>query len=414
LGKPRPPYITAPTIDMDNNFLLSRQPIYRSQVDVAAYELRAHSRSAASESDDAAATTRVIFNTFTDWGLDQIVGEHPGLIHLNAQSLADGLWRPIPKSRVMLGYFADFAPTEGPARELSELASAGYRTALSDELCPESLDSLADSAHLIKVDITRYQPDELEHRVAELRRYQAKILAGNVDTYDDLEFCRSLDFDFYQGTFLSKPAAAKKELPVGRRTIVLLLSKLQNPEIPVTELEQAISLDVTISFKLLRYANSAAVALPRSVSSIGHAVRLVGTDLLRTWSSALLLSTIDDKPRELMTVALVRSRMCDLLAQSIKSSQRESFSSAGLLSVLDALLDCPMAQVMAELPLTAEIRNAITDRTGPIGQALRCVVAYENSDWDEVQFYGISAATIRDHYMEAIAWARQLSNGLLN
>jgi len=180
----------------------------------------------------------------------------------------------------------------------------------------------------------------------------------------------------------------------------------------LTHLEQTVSHDVALSVKLLRYANSAAVSLPRKVSSIGHAVRMVGTDLLRTWASVLLLSSVEDKPQELMIIALVRARMCQKLAESIKNQQTEAFFSAGLLSVLDALLDCPMEQALSELPLSDEIRSALIDRSGPIGQALRCAIAYENADWEEVQFYGMPAAPIRDHYVAALTWARQLVSGL--
>jgi EAL and modified HD-GYP domain-containing signal transduction protein len=147
---------------------------------------------------------------------------------------------------------------------------------------------------------------------------------------------------------------------------------------------------------------------------VGHAVRLVGIEMLRTWSSALLLSTVENKPRELMIMALVRARMCELLGGSRPDLQRESFLSAGLLSVLDALLDCPMEQAVAELPLANDIKAALIHRAGPIGQALRCAIAYECADWDNVQFYGMSPAPIRENYMEALSWARQLSSGILN
>lgn len=385
---------------------MSRQPIFRTQSDVVGYELRSHS------GEESPETTRAIFNTFTEWGLDQIVGEHPGIISLTAQSLIDGLWQQLPKSRVVLGYFDEFSAGDQISQELSGLQAAGFRVALSDRSSINSLSPLANSAYFIKVDISRYLPDDLELRLKELRSFNSKILAERVDSYDELEYCRGLEFDFYQGRFFSKRAAEKKELSVNRLTMIRLLSKLQDPAAPLTDLEQTVSHDVALSVKLLRYANSAAVSLPRKVSSIGHAVRMVGTDLLRTWASVLLLSSVEDKPQELMIIALVRARMCQKLAESIKNQQTEAFFSAGLLSVLDALLDCPMEQALSELPLSDEIRSALIDRSGPIGQALRCAIAYENADWEEVQFYGMPAAPIRDHYVAALTWARQLVSGL--
>jgi len=201
---------------------------------------------------------------------------------------------------------------------------------------------------------------------------------------------------------------------VNRITMIRLLSKLQDPQIPMPEVEKLVSQDISLSYKLLRYANSPVVALPRTVNSVNHAVRLIGTHLLRTWSSALLLSSVDNKPRELMTIALIRARMCELLGETVMGSVKESFLSAGLLSVLDALLDCPMEQAVSELPLTDDVKDALVSRSGPIGQALRCTIAYERADWDDVQFYGMPSAPIREKYLNAISWARQLTSGLLN
>jgi EAL and modified HD-GYP domain-containing signal transduction protein len=384
----------------ESNCLLSRQPIYASTMNVAAYELRPN---------DVSADIM-----FTDSSLDVVVGEHPGLVCLTPEALVGGSWKTMPKSRVMLGYFHDFEPSDGTAQRLTEIAARGYRLAVSGELPLESLALLNNPAHTIKLDVTKYLPDELEKRVRRLRDYKSKILAGKVDTYDDLEFCKALEFDFFQGHFLSKPSAQQKEIPVNRVTMIRLLSKLQDPQIPIPEVEKLVSQDIALSYKLLRYANSPVVALPRTVNSVGHAVRLIGMQMLRTWSSALLLSSVENKPRELMNIALVRARMCELLGDSVKNAQKESFLSAGLLSVLDALLDCPMEQALAELPLSDDIKGALIHRSGSIGQALRCTIAYERADWDDVQFYGLSPAPIREKYMESIAWARQLTSGLLN
>jgi len=143
-------------------------------------------------------------------------------------------------------------------------------------------------------------------------------------------------------------------------------------------------------------------------------VRLIGLNTIRNWSSALLLSSVDNKPRELMTSALVRARMCELLSESVQGAEKESFLSAGLLSVLDALLDCPMEKALSELPLADDIKAALIDGTGTIGKALTCTVAYERADWNNVRFNGLAPAAVRSKYMTAIGWARKLTDDLLN
>ena len=264
----------------ESTCLLSRQPVYCSGMTVMAYELRSGGLAADSNGS--------IFSMFTDSALDLLVGERPGIVSLTPQALSAGSWKPLSKSRVVLGYFEEFGPSDPAAHELAGLLSKGYRVAISGDLSSECLRLLDNAENVIKLDVTKYLPDDLERRVSDLRRLQSRILAENVNTYDDLEFCKSLEFDFYQGHFLCKPAAQKKEMPVNRMTMLRLLSKLQDAQTAMPDLEALVSQDVSLSYKLLRYANSAAVALPRSVNSVGHAVRLIGMEMLRTWSSALL------------------------------------------------------------------------------------------------------------------------------
>jgi EAL and modified HD-GYP domain-containing signal transduction protein len=395
------------------DYLLSRHPIYKSRIDVAGYEIRSRPITNDPNSPPPPEAARAIFGKFTEAELDHIVGAHPCFISMTPEALAEGLWKGIPTARVVLCYFDDFPATGDIASVLTELTQKGCRIALSEKLNTEALDVLGPHAYVIKVDVTQYTPDVVEQRFHQLKQYKTKILADKIDTYDDFEFCKDLGFDLYQGHFISRAAGQRKEVSVNRLTMMRVLSKLQDPEMPMAELEKVISLDVALSFKLLSYANSPAVALKRNVSSVGHAMRLIGTDMLRTWASVLLLSSVDDKPRELMTIALVRAKMCERLSESLKDPHKDSFFSAGLLSVLDALLDCPMEKAVEELPLVDEVKAALINKSGPIGQALRCTVAYERADWDEVQFYGMPAAPIRDIYLEALAWTRKLSSGLL-
>ncbi len=395
------------------DYLLSRLPIFKSRIDVTAYEIR--SRALGEKSAATPDAERSMFAMLSDAGIDQIVGPHSCFVSLTTEALAEGLWKRFPANRMVLGYLADFSPEDAVAKELVKLTAAGARIALSGHLSPACLDLFVDRKPVLRLDVTSLPPEDLEKKITQLRRYKAQVLADCVNTYDDLEYCKTLGFDLYQGRFIARSAAQEeKQIPVNRLAMMRVLTQLQDPELPMPEVEKTISLDAALSYKLLSYANSAAVALPRSVSSVGHAVRLIGTEMLRKWASVLLLSTVDDKPRELMTISLVRARMCERLSEFVKNAEKESFFSAGLLSVIDALLDCPMEKAVAQLPLIDAVKSALIHRTGTVGQALRCTVAYENADWDNVEFYGMAAAPIRDIYMDAIAWTRKFGNGLLS
>jgi len=383
-------------------------------MEVAAYELRTHYGALEQRSESSDDQLRTIYKMFTDTGLDEVVGEHPGLVTLTSEALTEGLWKTIPKSRVMLGYLDSFEASDKTSKLLSDVAAEGYRLAVSGNLSEDCLGLLNNKTHTVILDVTRYTPDELRKRVDYLRGYKSRIAAAGVDTYDDLEYCKDLKFDFYQGHFLFRPAAQVQNIPVNRMNMLRLLSKLHDSKMEMAEIEKLISQDVALTYRILQYANSAGMALRSKVNSAGHAVRLIGLNTIRNWSSALLLSSVDNKPRELMTSALVRARMCELLSESVQGAEKESFLSAGLLSVLDALLDCPMEKALSELPLADDIKAALIDGTGPIGKALTCTIAYERADWNNVRFNGLAPAAVRSKYMTAIGWARKLTDDLLN
>jgi len=383
-------------------------------MEVAAYELRTHYGVSEERSESSDDQLRTIYKMFTDTGLDEVVGEHPGLVTLTSEALSEGLWKTIPKSRVMLGYLDSFEASDKTSKLLSDVAAAGYRLAVSGNLSADCMGMLSNKANTVVLDVTRYTPDELRKRVDDLRGYKSLIAAAGVDTYDDLEYCKDLKFDFYQGHFLFRPAAQVQNLPVNRMNMLRLLSKLHDPNLQMSDIEKLISQDVALTYRILQYANSAGMALKSKVNSAGHAVRLIGLETIRSWSSALLLSSVDNKPRELMTSALIRARMCELLSESVKDAEKESFLSAGLLSVLDALLDCPMEKALSELPLADDIKAALIKGDGPIGKALNCSIAYERADWNNVRFYGLAPASVRAKYMTAIGWARKLTDELLN
>jgi EAL and modified HD-GYP domain-containing signal transduction protein len=392
------------------DLLLSRHPIYSSKVDVAGYEIR--SRVIDSARVPPGSTP---YSGLTEEAIAQLVGDHVCYVNITPEALENGWWKTLPVSKAVLGFYDMFAPDSVVAKELLQIWRDGNRLALSGGLGGESLDLFGGSLFAVKFDVTAFTPAELKAQYKALRPRKTQLLASRVDTYDDLEYCRSLGFDLYEGNFISRASATREQdIPVNRLTMLRVLSKLQQPDLEMTELERAVCTDAALSYRLLTFANSAAIALPKKVESIGHAVRMVGVDKLRGWASALLLSSVDDKPRELLTIALVRARMCELLAASLKGAKKEAFFSTGLLSVIDALLDCPMQKALDRLPLSDEVKAALVGRTGPAGEALRCAVAYERADWDDVQFYGLAERPIRDIYMDSICWARKLSAGLLN
>jgi EAL and modified HD-GYP domain-containing signal transduction protein len=399
---------------MGRDSLIGRHPIFSPNLEVVGYEVRSPAIDGFfdTDGDDVA---RAVYTSLGGAALDHLVGNLTGFINLTHQALAGGYWRRIPRERVVFSVFDTDLSAPDMAVHLRDILRQGGRIALPERVHSDEFRDLQAKAHVIRLNVAEYRPDELEACARELKSRGLRTIAAGVDTYDDLEFARELGFDLIQGRFLSKPANKDRTgNPVNRLALLRVLARLQEPDIAVRKLDKLISQDVALTCKLLQYANSPRAAVRREVDSIGHALRLVGTKKLQSWSSVLLLSAVEDKPRELIVIALVRGRMCELLANAVKKQRADSYFSAGLLSVLDALADRPMEDLLAEIPLVDEIKDGILHRTGPIGQALRCAVAYERAEWSDVAFYGLSAALIQEIYMDSIKWARDMSLGLVS
>ena len=399
---------------MDDIFV-GRQPIYDAKLNVHGYELlfRAGDTTTADVVDGDQATSQVIVNAFIEIGLDQIVGDRLAFLNLTRSFLVRDLSGVLPPGRVVLEVLEDIEPDAEVRAGLRRLGEQGYQIALDDFLYHESLRPLVELAHLIKIDIRDMKPDTLREHVRHLTPYGIPLLAEKVETREEFEFCKTTGFRYFQGYFFCRPDVARgRRMPPSRLAIVRLLSRLQDPEISTRELEELISQDVTLSYKILRYINSAAVALPRQVESIHQAVVYLGLQAIKNWITLLSLAGLEDKPMELLVTAMVRARMCEELARATRRESSQAFFTVGLFSALDAMMDRPLEELLDDLPLSESLREALLNKAGPAGQALQCVLAYERGDWDEARHAGFGAQTLRGAYLTAVQWAETVSAGL--
>lgn len=394
-------------------FHLARQPIYDRDLRVAAYELLFRADARAGDSavvDGDRATSEVISGSIVDLGLDRVVGEQCAFINVTARFLSGELPLPRHNGRIVLEVLEDVPIDEALVARLTELSRAGYRLALDDFEFRPGAEALLPLADYVKLDVLALDDAALADHVSRLRRHDVCLIAEKVETHEMLSRCEALGFDLFQGYFFCRPKIISGRRPSASRIAVLhLLARIQDPDASVDELELLVARDPALSYRLLRYINSAYCAVPVEVTSIRQALVLVGTRQVRDWATLLLMSRLSDgKPPELIATALIRARLCERLGEAVAGCDRSQAMTVGLLSVLDALLDRPMAEVTAELPLDEVTRGALTGGTGPLGDVLRQVIAYERGRFGECP----SADRLSAAYLEAVAWADELQNAL--
>ncbi len=226
------------------------------------------------------------------------------------------------------------------------------------------------------------------------------MLAEKVEDRETWQQCLELGFDYFQGYFFARPNVVQsRPMPSNQLAILQLMGQLNGPDVSDHELESLISQDVSLSFRLLRYINSAPFGLRRRIDSIAQAIMLLGRD------SLLALSRLDSSPRELMMTALIRARMTEQLARRLDRYDHESYFTAGLFSVIDAMLEQPMAQVLGQLPLSETLNRALLKKEGQLGKVLKCVIAWDEANWAEPRHEVLDTDQLCQAYLEAIDWA---------
>ena len=406
------------TAESETTAYVSRQPIYTKRMDLYGYELlfRDSEINQANIVDGESATAQVILN-FIEFGVNEIVGDHPAFINLTRDFILEGHCEALPKDRIVLEVLEDVTAEPEIVIELRRLKDKGYIIALDDFVYEESLRPLVELADIIKVDVMATDRDALEPIASDFNKFNVHLLAEKVETLDEFDFCSNLGFDYFQGYFFCEPKIIEgRQIPTNRLAATRLVAKLQDPDIKADELEETIRQDVTLSYKLLRFVNSAHLSLPRKVESIGHAAMMIGVSRLRTWASLLMLASMDDKPRELMVTGIVRAKMCEELAAANAFSMGGQFFTVGLFSVLDAMLDSRMEDVLDKLPLSDEIVQALITHEELLGRILDFTIAYEQGDWERLAEVGSSLKldppAIRTAYMNAVKWTMEITNEL--
>jgi EAL and modified HD-GYP domain-containing signal transduction protein len=357
---------------------------------------------------DNEATSGIVFNSIVAVGLGRLVGQSKAFINFPREFILSRNCSLLPRSRVVLEILEKSSPDPKFLGGLAMLRMKGFRFALDNFNFQDQLLPFLPYCSFIKMDIRLVNRDHLKRELHSLRKFTASLLAKNVETVEELEFCRELGFQYFEGYFFCEPRVASAP-PASTKRLELcsLLSRLQQPDVRTSEIEAIMSEDPTLSNTLQRCINSAAMGMPRKIQSIPHAIRMVGLEHIRILSSLVIMSSLDDKPRELTRTSVIRARMCQILGE-VASRQYGSFFTTGLFSTLEAYLDCSMEKALEQIPMSDEIRAALLDKKGPKGRMLAAVIAYEQGDWDTLIQMRIDPEKVAKAYLDSVAWGDEL------
>jgi EAL and modified HD-GYP domain-containing signal transduction protein len=387
--------------------LAVRHPIYDNDLRPVAYELMLRApgvEGAVSPSPGLATPKQVVALA------DELVGTHPVHVKVYRDVITTGVAAQLPADKLVLELTGDVAYDEELGNAITALRDTGHAIVLDGFGFADNSLPLLRLARGVKIDTAEVEPPELERRltVARAQAPETVLIATGIDTHASLELAKDLGFALFQGFFYLTPEEGDRgELQANQLLVMRLLAELQDPETDFDKLQETISRDVALSYELLRLVNSAFFALPRRVESVRDAAVLLGLDQLRQWATFIVLTrSATGKPSEVLVSGLTRARMCQLLGPRYGGMDTEPFFTTGLFSIVDALMDVSMIEVLATLPFSEEINRAILNFEGDKGSALRAAVAWERGNLAELVLP--PDATIEDvahTYRAALTWA---------
>lgn len=397
---------------------VARQPILDHRLKIYAYELLFRSGlenffDQATDGDKA--TKQVISDSFLLFGIEKMTGRSRAFINFTRNLLVQGYPALLPKQYAVVEILENVEPDREVIKACVNLKKRGYLLALDDFVYHAKYEPLLKMADIIKVDFRISGPEERAELARHLADYPLRLLAEKVETKEEFDEGVALGYELFQGYFFAKPVlVSHNELPSIKLQYLRMLQELNRPELSYTRLSEIISGDLSLSYKLLRYLNSAAFGLRHEVTNIRQALAMLGEKEIRKWCSLLTLHHLgQDKPQELVVASVVRAKLAELIAQRLGMGDKSGdMFLMGLFSLLDAICGLPLEELLRELPLSEEVRRALLQRSGIGGSILKLLEAQERGDWQEISRLaaemGLDESRIPELYVRAVLFPQEI------
>ncbi len=371
---------------------IGRQPILSRLKKTFGYELlfRSGKTNGANVTDNMRATASVMVNTLNNIGINRLIGDKMGFINVDDKMLESGIIELLPKKMIILELLETVKIDENVLNLCRRTRDSGYRFALDDLTAYDSsFEHMFRLASYVKIDLMGTDRKTLPDLVNKLKKYDLKLLAEKVETQEDFQACLDLGFDYFQGYFFEKPALISAKSISPAQIVLLELSRLLAREEEFHVIENLFRKNPELHIKLLQFINSAAFYTLQKINSIGQSIALLGYRKLQKWVTLLLFAGegYDTRSSPLFERAVIRGRIMELLTNRTTRDTAASDTAfiTGVLSLIDALFQVPIENILKEFNLSEEIQTALLHREGPLGKFISIIESMEQENYIEVQ-----------------------------
>jgi len=397
------------------HFYAARQPILDKNKNLFAYELlfRDSIDNVFPDIDGDEATSKMIEASQFNMGISEFTGNKPAFINFTLETLNQGYPEMLAPEEVVVEILETIKPGKKLLGLCKDLHKKGYTLALDDYEHQSVWAHFYPFIKIIKIDIQQSNIEEIKQVIAAIQDHpHIKLLAEKVETYEEYNEMLQFGFDYFQGYFFAKPEMVKtKNLSPSQMAMAELLYETSKTEFDLNSITGVFERDVSLSYKLLRYANSAIFRRRSEISTIKQALVILGASELKRFIGLMFAVTANpDKPTELIKLAMTRAKFCELVAHDIRSQLDVSIAFlTGLLSMIDAILDEDMASVLEKLPLSQDIKEPLLTKKGVMAALIKLVEFIEHADWDKttlvMEKMKLDKDKVVEHYNQALAWA---------
>ncbi len=398
----------------------ARQAILNRKQNVVAYELlyREGPQNIFPNVDPHEATSKLIIKTHLNDGLHPLTSGKPALINFGEASLLSGLPFLLPQDQIMIEILEDVEPSDEVYDVCRQLFHQGYHLALDDFVYKKEWQRFFKFIKLIKFDVISHSFDEIAPLIPELKkRKNLKILAEKIETKAEFEQAKKLGFDYFQGYFFCKPEVTEKHDIEGNPQLLLsLYQEALSETLDIDKISKLFEQDLSLSYKLLRFINVSHRRGKQEIKSIKQAIIYLGEEQVRKLIVLLATSILSiNKPKELLRIAIIRANFCELIARKHDKSLCSSAYLLGLFSLLDAILDKPIEEVIEALPLADDVHDVLMgNNDSPLGIILNTVKLYEAGEWQQSEELAEKIKITKDQlasdYQQAISELDMVNN----
>lgn len=399
------------------SFYAARQPILNKDKSLFAYELlfRQSLENVFPQINDNQATAKLVDGLQSNLGLETLTQGTLAFINFTHKSLLDGFPLLLPKEHIVVEILETAKPSKRLLQACIELKENGYILALDDYVHNPVWKHFFPYIDIIKIDYQLASEQQIKQIIEEISPYpQIKLLAEKVETHEEYQHALAIGCDYFQGYFFSKPEVIRSvAIKPSQLSVINLMKEISLPEPNIEKISSIFENEVELSFKLLRYAQSPLFKRAGKIENIKQAIVMFGLKELKRFVSLLFTAQFNQqKPQELTVMSLSRARFCENLVALTKSKADPSSAFLiGLLSLLDAMMDTSIGELMDKLPLSENMKDALINKQGEFAKFLVLCELLEQGQWQQAEQYcqqqGFASPEVYACFQQALAWSSE-------